>query len=410
MTAPLDVLLEGAAEVFDGEGILDADTIGIRDGRIAWIGRGRPAGVGASTQISSVNGGLVTPGLVDCHTHVVFAGDRADEYAMRAAGAGYLEIAAAGGGIAKTMRATRRATVKQLCDLAWPRLDRLLDFGVTTAEVKSGYGLSVDAEINMLRAVKALDAEHPIDLVGTFLGAHSVPPALRKVANGREIYLDSVINEMLPIVAAEGLAEFCDIFVEQGAFTLEDAERMFEAGLKYGLRPKIHAEQLTCNHGAALAARMGAVSADHLEHLDQAGVDALAEAGTVAVLLPGASVFLGDDHRPPTAALREAGVPIALSTDCNPGTCMTENILLMLTLGMSRLGMSPIEVLQAVTMHAAAAIGRSESAGRLAVGRAADVAVFDVPSHRHLPYHFAVPCVWRVFKGGVLVRSQGARR
>ena len=406
---PLDLLLEGAAEVFDGERVIDADAVGIRDGRIAWLGRGVPPNIDGNTQRLSAQGALVTPGLVECHTHLVFAGDRTDEYAMRAAGAGYLEIAAAGGGIATTMRATRRASLDQLCALALPRLDRLLDFGVTTAEVKSGYGLSLDAEIKMLRAVKALDATHPIDLVGTFLGAHSVPPELRKVPNGRAAYLDIVINAMLPIVAAEGLAEFCDIFVEQGAFTLDDAERVFKAGLEHGLRPKIHAEQLTCNHGAALAARMGAVSADHLEHLDQAGVDALAKAGTVAVLLPGAGVFLGDDHRPPTAALRAAGVPIALSTDCNPGTCMTENLLLMLTLGMSRLGMTPIEVLQAVTMHAAAAIGRSDSAGRLMVGRAADVAVFDVPSHRHLPYHFAVPCVWRVIKGGRLVRSQAAR-
>ena len=409
MDAPLDLLLEGAAEIFDGEGILDADTIGVRDGKIAWVGRGAPANIDADTRRVSAKGALVTPGLVECHTHLVFAGDRADEYASRAAGAGYLEIAAAGGGIAKTMRATRRATLDQLCALALPRLDRLLDFGVTTAEIKSGYGLSVEAELKMLRAIRQLDATHPIDLVATFLGAHSVPPELRGTTTGRADYLDIVINEMLPAVAAQGLAEFCDIFVEQGAFTLADAERLFKAGLKHGLRPKIHAEQLTCNHGAALAARMGAISADHLEHLDEAGVEALAEAGTVAVLLPGASVFLGDDQRPPTAALRAAGVPIALSTDCNPGTCMTENILLMLTLGMSRLGMRPIEVLQAVTMNAAAAIGRSDSAGRLMVGRAADIVVFDVPSHRHLPYHFAVPCVWRVFKGGELVRSQAAR-
>lgn len=409
LTAPLDLVLEGAAEVFDGERVLDADSVGVRDGHIVWIGRGLAPGVDASTRIINVDGALVTPGLVDCHTHVVFAGDRADEYAMRAAGAGYLEIAAAGGGIANTMQATRAASLEELCALATPRLDRLLDFGVTTAEVKSGYGLSLDAELKMLRAIRALDAAHPIDLVSTFLGAHSVPPELRDDPDGRARYLDIVINEMLPAVAAEGLAEFCDIFVEQGVFTLADAERVFTAGLEHGLRPKIHAEQLTCNHGAALAARMGAVSADHLEHLDQAGVDALAAAGTVAVLLPGASVFLGDDHRPPTAALRAAGVPMALATNCNPGSCMTENILLMLTLGMSRLGMTPIEVLQAVTMNAAAAIGRSDSAGRLAIGRAADVAIFDVPSHRHLPYHFAVPCVRGVIKGGRVVRESAPR-
>jgi imidazolonepropionase len=391
------MLIQNAAEVFDGEAILDADAVLIEDGRIAWIGRGTPPGDVSSHAVVDASGALITPGLVECHTHLVFAGDRADEYAMRAAGAGYLEIAAAGGGIAKTMRATRAASLDQLCALARPRLDRLLSFGVTTAEVKSGYGLDTATELKMLRTVRHLHGAHPIDLVGTFLGAHTVPPEWKPDRVG---YLDVVINEMLPAVAEEGLAEFCDIFVEQGVFTLADAERLFEAGLAHGLRPKVHAEQLSCNHGAGLAAQMGAVSADHLEHLDEAGVAALAKAGTVAVLLPGASVFLGDDHRPPTAALREAGVPIALSTDCNPGTCMTENLLLMLTLGMSRLGMTPIEVLQAVTSRAAQAIGREEIAGRLAVGRAADIAVFDVPSHQHLPYHFAVPCTRAVFKAG----------
>lgn len=390
------LLIRNAAEIFDGERIIDATAVLIEDGAVAWMGRGAPPGELPST-IFDAAGALITPGLVECHTHLVFAGDRADEYALRAAGATYLEIAATGGGIVSTMHATRGASLDALCALTRPRLDRLLSFGVTTAEIKSGYGLSVEAELKMLRAVRRLHDEHPIDLVGTFLGAHTVPPELRA---DRDRYLDMVVHEMIPAVAAEGLAEFCDVFVEQGAFSLADAERVFRAGLEHGLRPKVHADQLTCNHGAALAARLGAASADHLEHLDQAGIEAMAMAGTVAVLLPGASVFLGDDHRPPTAALRDAGVPIALSTDCNPGTCMTENLLLMLTLGMSRLGMTPLEVLQAVTSHAAQAIGRADRAGRLAVGRAADIAIFDVASHRQLPYHFGVPCTRAVFKGG----------
>lgn len=399
----LDLLLVGAGEIFtaDGPPLRDA-VLGIAQGHIAFLGTHQQLMSGdlapdEHTPVLNLEGRLLTPGLVECHTHLVFAGDRTDEYARRATGVSYATIAREGGGIAATMRATRAASQQTLVDLARPRLHRLLAQGVTTAEVKSGYGLAHDAELRILEAVRALDREQPVDLIGTFLGAHVVPPDRR---DDRAGYLDELIQHTLPAVAEAGLAHFCDVFVEDTAFSLAEAERVFRAGLDLGLRPKVHAEQLGYGGGAALAARLGAVSADHLEHLDAEGIAALATAGTVAVLLPGASMFLGHDTRPPARALIEAGVPVALSTDCNPGTCMTENLQLMLTLGLSRLGLSPTEALEAVTVNAARALALEHSAGILRVGRAADLAVFDVPDHHHLPYHFGHNHTWRVFKAG----------
>ncbi len=389
----VDLLFVGAGEVFTDGAARSGVAVGVRGGTIAFVGPAAEAPEAAET--FDVAGGLLTPGLVDPHTHLVFAGDRAGEYAERATGASYLEIARRGGGIARTMHATRAASVETLVALARPRLDQLLRCGVTTAEVKSGYGLTAADERKMLEVVRRLDAEHPVDLVATFLGAHTVPPDTQRAA-----YLDAVVGEMIPAVAEAGLAEFCDVFVERGAFTVDEGRRVLEAGLRHGLRPKVHADQLSPGGGAELAAAVGAVSADHLEHVSRGGIEALAKAGTVAVLLPGAAMFLGSDDRAPARALAAAGVPVALSTDCNPGTCHSTNLLLMLTLGMSRLGLSPAEVLDAVTRHAARAVGREAVAGRIAVGRPADLAVFDVPTHRHLPYHFGMLPTRAVFKGG----------
>jgi len=409
-----DTLFVNAGEVFTAgpDGPLVDAVVGVFGDEITYVGREDAAEAaawtrGPSTQVVDLGGRLLSPGLVECHTHLVFAGDRSDEYALRAAGGGYLEIAAAGGGIAATMRATRAASPDQLFDLSRPRLDRFLANGVTTAEVKSGYGLSLDAELKTLRVVKALNADHPVDLVGTFLGAHSIPPALRGSDAGRERYLSEVIDEMLPAVRDENLAEFCDIFVERGAFTVAEGERVLGAGRAAGLIPKVHADQLSGCGGAELAARVGAVSADHLEHISEAGIDAMAEAGVVAVLLPGAALFLDQPESPPARTLIERGVDVALSTDCNPGTCMTENLLLMLTLGMSRFKLTPKEALEAVTVKAAKAIGRADQAGVIAVGRRADLAVFDVPTHRQLPYHFGVNHTHSVYKSGREVYRRG---
>lgn len=399
---PFDRLLVGAGEVFTAgaDGVLTDTEVGVANGKIAFIGprSSRPAGaVGPQTEVVDLDGRLLTPGLVECHTHLVFAGDRADEYALRATGASYLEIAAAGGGIASTMRATRAADIEGLIERARPRLDALLSCGVTTCEIKSGYGLDLPSELRILEAARTLGERHPVRVTGTFLGAHTIPPEMR---SRRDDYLSAVIDEMIPAVAEAGLAEFCDVFVEEGAFSVAEGEKVLRAGLDHGLRPKVHADQLTGGGGAELAAAVGAVSADHLEHTGPAGIEAMARAGTVAVLLPGASMFLGSDDRPPARAFIDAGVPVALSTDCNPGTCMTDNLLLMLTLGMSRLGLSPREALEAVTTHAARALGREDKAGELAVGRAADLAIFDVPTHRHLPYLFGRVPTWLVLIDG----------
>jgi len=404
---PLELLVEGAGEVFtaDPNALGPADCVGVVGGRVAFVGARAALAqhgfqVGPTTQRIDARGGLVTPGLVDPHTHLVFAGDRADEYVQRAAGVSYRDLARAGGGISATMRATRAAALEDLVTLAVPRLDRLLAHGVTTAEVKSGYGLDLESELKMLRAVRALDAAHPIDLVPTFLGAHTVPPEHQATPSA---YFDVLVSEMLPAIAAEGLARFCDAFVEDTAVSPQAAERVLRAAHALGLEPKLHVDQLSDGGGAELAARLSAVSADHLEHASPAGIDALARAGTTAVLLPGATLFLGHAAKPPARALIAAGVPVALSTDCNPGTSPTENLPLMLTLGMSQLGLTPREVMLGVTTHAARALRLEREVGRLSPGFAADLVVFDVPSHVHLPYAFGTNRARVVVKRGRVV-------
>ena len=409
---PLDLYVEHTGEVFtaDAAGALAGAVVGVVDDRIVYVGA--PEGLAAvgyavtpTTRRLDARGGLVTPGLIDPHTHLVFSGDRAEEYALRTAGATYRDLARSGGGIASTMRATRAASLDALVAASRPRLDRLLAHGVTTAEVKSGYGLDLETELKLLRAIRVLDAGHPIELVSTYLGAHTVPPEHR---DAPEAYFDLIVREVLPAVHREGLATFCDAFVEETAIPAEAAERILRAAQRLGLRSKLHVDQLADADGAALAARLGAVSADHLEHTSPSGIEALARAGTTAVLLPGATLFLGQAVRPPARALVSAGVPVALSTDCNPGTCPTENLPLMLTLGMSLLGLSPTEVLLAVTTHAARAVGLEARLGRLVPGLAADLVVFDVPDHVRLPYAFGVNRVRTVVKSGRVVLEREA--
>lgn len=374
----------------------------VRDGRIAWLGPdAQTPPLPPGTEILDATGKLVVPGLVDCHTHLVFAGWRADEFEQRLQGVSYQEIAARGGGINASVRHVRAASTDELKRAARRRLDRLLGFGVTTVEVKSGYGLTLDDEIKCLEVIAALNAEGPLELVPTFLGAHAVPPEFR---NDRDGYVRRLTDEMLPEVARRGLAEFCDVFCETGVFSLDESERILAQARSLGLRLKLHADELTPLGGAQLAARLGATSADHLLCVTERGIDALAEAGTVATLLPGTAFFLGVASAP-ARRLIERGVAVALASDCNPGTCPTENVPLIGTMACTQMKMLPAEALTALTLNAAAAVGRSDRVGSLEVGKQADLVICDVPDYRHLFYHYGVSHAWRVVKRGRVVWS-----
>jgi imidazolonepropionase len=376
-----------------------------RAGRIDWVGpTAQIPGVPSEAEVIDASGRVIVPGFVDSHTHLVFAGSREDEFEQRLRGLSYQAIAAQGGGINATVRRVRDASKDELKAMARRRLDRLLSFGITTVEVKSGYGLSLADEIKCLEVIAELNAEGPLELVPTFLGAHAVPPEFR---SDREGYLRLLTEEMLPEVARRKLAEFCDVFCEAGVFSLAESERILQRAAELGLRLKLHADELTPLGGAELAARVGAVSADHLLCISDAGIEALAEAGTVATLLPGTAFFLGVEYAP-ARRLIDHGVTVALASDCNPGTCPTENLPLVGTMACVQMGMLPAEALTALTLNAAAAVGRADRLGSLEVGKQADLVILDVPDYRHLFYHFGVSHVWRVIKRGRVVYAAGA--
>lgn len=406
-----DLLIHNAAEVVTCDGPLHRDaavtlapivngSVGIVGERIAWLGFEPPEGaVGPGTQLLDARGGFVGPGFVDCHTHVVFAGNRADEFEARCQGKTYLEIAAAGGGIQSTVRATREANEDQLVALALPRLARLLAHGVTTAEVKSGYGLTVEAELRMLQTIARLDREQPISLVGTVLPLHALPV---EYANRRDEWVRTCIEQLLPSVARLGLARFCDAFVEQTAFTHDEARQVLTAAGHLGFQLRLHVDQLTANQGAQLAAELHAVTADHLEQVSPEGIAALKAAGTVAVLAPTSTLFARARPFAPGRALRDAGVPVALCTNCNPGSSMSENVFLALGLACVENGLTPAEAYLGFTRIAGLALA-DPALGRLSVGGPADLVVYATPSYRQLAYHFAVNDVAAVIKRGQLV-------
>ena len=319
-------------------------------------------------------GRLVTPGFIDCHTHIVHAGNRAAEFERRRAGESYQSIALSGGGILSTVRATRAASLQQLIDSALPRIDALLAEGVTTLEIKSGYGLELDTELRMLRASRAIADQRALSVATTYLGAHALPPEGRGDAEG---YVQRLCTELIPAVAASGLADAFDAYCESVAFTAPQVARIFTAAQAHGLRVKLHADQLSNMHGARLAAQHQALSADHLEYTDDDGVAALAQAGTVAVLLPGAFYFLRERQRPPVEALRRAGVPMAVATDCNPGTSPLTSLLTAMNLAAVEFGLGTAECLSGVTCHAARALGRQDSVGTIAPGKWCDLAVWN---------------------------------
>jgi imidazolonepropionase len=386
-------------------GLVPGGAVAVEERRIAWVGSDGDLEAAVDLEgatLLDARGALVTPGFVDSHTHLVFAGERAGEFALRVSGKSYLDVALSGGGIAATTRATSAAPGAALLDAALVRARRLLAQGVTTVEVKSGYGLTVEAELRLLRVIdelaRALRTE--VTVVPTLL-AHSVPP---ERLDDREAFVAEVCDVLVPAAVKERLAVSCDVFAEEGAFTLDEARRVLGAARRRGLVPRLHADQLTAGGGARLAAETGCASADHLERIDEGGIEAMAKAGVVAGLLPLSTLFLGSERFAPARRLLQAGVPIALATNLNPGSAMSENVGLTLSLGCVKLGLSPAEALVAFTAGGARSLRRADL-GRLAAGCEADLVVWGCRSVEHLAWHMAVNHAALVVKRGRVVHE-----
>jgi imidazolonepropionase len=382
-------------------GAIRDGAIAVKDGRIAWIGRRSALPKTKARQERDAGGRWITPGLVDCHTHLVFAGERAQEFELRLKGATYEQIARSGGGINSTVTATRKASEEALFVSASRRLQSLLAEGVTTIEIKSGYGLDLANELKMLRVARRLGEAFPVTVKTTFLGAHALPA---KFAGKQSAYVDLVVNEMLPAVARTGLADAVDAFAEKIAFTPAETERIFAAAKALGLPVKLHADQLSDLGGAALAAKFFALSADHLEYTSEAGIAAMAQAGTVAVLLPGAFYFLRETKLPPVTQLRQHGVPIALASDGNPGSAPTTSLLLMLNMACTLFRMTPEEALAGVTRNGAKALGVADDCGTVEAGKRADLVVWDIGHPAELSYWMGHNPARTVVRGGRIVR------
>lgn len=384
--------------------------VAIRDGIIVAAGSEEEVQAQISelsvTHKYDAEGKLVTPGLIDPHTHLVHGGSRENELALKLKGASYLEILAQGGGILSTVRSTRQASEEELYVKAKKSLDTMLSYGVTTAEAKSGYGLTLDDELKQLRVTRKLNQEHPVDLVSTFMGAHMVPEEYK----GRsQEFIQLIIEEMLPEVKRQGLAEFCDVFCEHGVFSVEESEQILLAAKAMGFGLKIHADEIEPMGGAQLAGKLGCISAEHLIAASDEGLEAMKRAGVIAVCLPATSFNLRLKHHARARRMIEMGLPVALSTDYNPGSSPTESMQLVMTLGCLNLGMTPEEVLTAVTINAAHAIGKAETIGSLEAGKQADLVIFNADNLAYLPYHFGINHVHSVFKQGKMVVLDGKR-
>ncbi|MCG0276242.1 MAG: imidazolonepropionase [Thermosediminibacteraceae bacterium] len=357
-----------------------------------------------NTKVIDAGGNLVTPGLIDSHTHLVFDGWRQKELSLKLKGVKYLEILKMGGGILNTVRNTRKATLQELVANGMKSLDRMLEYGTTTCEAKSGYGLNLEDEIKSLIAIRELNRHHPVDVIPTFMGAHAVP---EEYMENKKEYIKLIVEEMIPRVAQDKLAEFCDVFCEEGVFDIEESRYILECGKAHGLIPKIHADEMTPMGGARLAAEVGALSAEHLIYASDDGIKAMAESGTIAVLLPGTSFYLGESFARARTMI-EAGVPVALATDFNPGSSPTESLQLIMNLACLKYRMTPEEVLTAVTLNAAAAINRASTIGTIEVGKQADIVIWEAPDLDFIFYHYGVNLVKMVIKKGqIVVQKQG---
>jgi len=381
--------IEAAAVLVDGD-------------RIAWFGLERELDASSGCESIDAHGGCVIPGLIDCHTHTVFAGTREAEFVQRIEGKSYAQIAEAGGGIRVTVDAVRSATCDQLVELALPRLQRMLHNGVTTVEIKSGYGLTVEDELKMLEAVRRLKELQPVELVATYLAAHTIP---REFEGRPDDYLSMVLNEsLLARIRDEKLAEFCDVFCERTAFDIEQSRRVLTTAKRFGLTPRLHADQITQMGATALAGEVGAISADHLETIDDAGIAAMRAAGCVAVLLPGCSFFLSVKQAP-ARRLLEADLSVAVATDFNPGSAMVESLPLVMHIACTQMRLTPTEALVAATANAAAALNRHDRLGAIQEGMQADLVVLDVPNHDRWMYEPGRNCVRTVINKGTVVAS-----
>lgn len=387
-------------------GVIADAAVLISGGEVRWAGPSADfdtsevdGGAGAHRTIDA-SGMVALPGLVDCHTHAVFYGTREREYEMRMKGVPYMEIARQGGGIVSTVSSLRSASVDDLVAASLPRLRSMLAQGTTTVEIKSGYGLDLENELKHLEAISRVGEATPVDVVPTFLGAHEFPPEFK---NDRRGYVDLVIREMLPAVGERGLAEFCDVFCEEGVFTADESREILLAAKEHGLKPKIHADEFVDSGGARVAGEVGAVSAEHLYAASREGLEAMKQAGTVAVLLPGVSIGLGKCEFADARGMIEMGLDVAIGTDFNPGSSMTNSLPLMSSLACSYMRLTPEEAVLGLTLRAARALGREESIGSIRPGKRGDIVLFDIPDFRYIPYHFGGNTVKTVVKDGAVV-------
>ncbi len=361
---------------------------------------------GFKGEVIDAEGKAVLPGFVDSHTHTIFSGDRVEEFSWRLAGSSFLEILERGGGIISTVRATRAAPAETLYDEAFQRLDSMLSHGVTTVEIKSGYGLDLETEIKQLEVARRLDATHAVDVVPTFLGAHATPP---EYAGNQEGYVDFIDDIVLPAVCEQGLAEFCDVFCDTGVFSVEQARKLLRRAKELGLKLKLHADEIASLGGAELAAELGAVSADHLLHASDIGIKAMADAGVIAGLLPGTAFCLGERYARARQMI-ESGLAVALATDLNPGTFYSESIPFLVALAVFGMHMSVEETVTALTINAAAALGRADRIGSIDPGKKADLIILTLPSYTHIPYRTGVNIVEKVVKNGTVVWDRSLER